>query len=738
MKLKKIALLLATIIGTTPITTYAQGFGICSHVAQGHLGSEIVRIVSDANINWCRDECYWKDVEKIKGRFKVPEHVVEHYRNLHKRGVKVLLVLSYGNTLYTLSDGSSSGIYVVPTSSEPEYMEGWKQYIRTVVNALGDYVDAYEVWNEPDGMNSLLSAGDAAMAKAYVDCYVNTKSLLDEIMPGKPVLFGALFSGGNDRTTIAFYDELQSAAKKQEKNFDDIVDDISFHFYVDNRGTMNSHFYNQETRLDAYGFTGDIWFTETGLSETVDSTVNDEAPYTQAEYLPMAAIEWDRYIRDSGRDGVGFWYDIRNDGTNPRKYEHNFGLVDYNYNEKPAFYAMKARNIAVNYMPLINYDEPQTNSVWDTLLNGAEYGVLATYSDGINTTYAGYDENGNGKTISISLSGTKAYVYDYLGNVIKVLDPNITSTYKMPLDETVTYVACVNPRIYINYAEYNEGRNIVIVDGKVSTLDVETIELVISDVDGNAIYKENVPVKDERFNTEFSAPSGGVYTITAGKNVVNYYAEYELTVTKEKEKKKTLGDSVVSVLNDQATITGTVSGTKDGETVSILVVPQGADLTNLKPENIAYIDDTKVTGETYSISFEMPEKSEGTYQVLLSGVNLANSSEETLNYGEASGYVNVCDFDYTLGSNIITVKAGLNNPAATSKNCAIIIAQYTKEGTLITVNTTTVTIDSNVVQAVEKEATASLDSEAASAKAFVWDSLTGLRPLVNDLPIILN
>ena len=644
MKSKKLALLLSFLIALTPVTSFAEEVGVCSHVAKGYDEVKNYEVVENADIKWVRDECTWSSTETTKGNLTVPENVKRYYKALHESGKKVLLVLDYGaNSYYTLSDGNKNTTITIPTSAETEYMSAWKNYVTTVAGELGEYVDAYEIWNEPDlaYANSLLPEDNVSVtdydkaADAYVDLYVNTKELLDVIQPGKPVLFGTLCRGGDSDSTLAFYNEMKAVAEEKGKSFDEYVDDVSIHFYKTNVSDATLELSAWESTFDSFDYTGNVWLTETGLSETV------EEDYTQEEYLPMVMLEWDRYIKENNRGGVAFWYDLRND-INSSDYESNFGLVDEDYNEKPAFDAMKARNEFVKNMPLTNYQTPETGSG----LLSKSYGVLGTYSDGVNTTYVGYDVNDEGEAVEVQLSGKKAYVYDYLGNLLETID-DTTGTYDMPLDPTVTYVVCVDSSVYLNKVEYNKARTVMTVSGEVSELDVESIEISLTDKNGNKAYSETVSVVDGMFSTEFTFAKNGTYTVSAGNGVAAYCDTKEIVVSGLKEN-ITLGDSAVSISGNKITVTGTVAGAENGETVSFLVVPAATDLENLKAENVAYIDDIEIINGAYSHTFTMPKKSEGTYKVLLSGANLSNSEvKESVAYGTASGYVNVCSFEYT-------------------------------------------------------------------------------------------
>lgn len=732
MKCKKIAWLLSVVMSLTSIAAYAEGLGVCTHVEHGYVPESNMEVVENADIKWIRDGVGWTSVESTKNSFAVPEQTIRYFKTAKENGVNVLAILAFGRWDYVLSDGTTTQKFTMPKNSETEYMEGWKEYVRTVATEVGDYIDAYEVWNEPDHptFNTLVTNGMtdySEPASVYADLYIATKDILDEIDPGKPVLFGSLAGVKSE-----FYEAVDLALEAKGKSFNQYIDDVSIHCYAGNTedlyGVLSGDF---EKVLDSYNFDGDVWLTETGIS-TIGSITNDY----QAKQLPQRALAWEKYLKDTSRNGIAFWYDLRNDGTDASDKEDNFGIVDYNYNPKPAFNSMKAWNTAVNYMSLIKYERPQTNTDLDKFINGGEYGVLATFSDGVNTTCLGYDENENNKTIKINLSGSKAYVYDYQGNILEEIDVSVTSTYNLKLTADITYVVCVNPRVYFDFVNFDKAHNIITVNGSTSELDATGLEVKLQDSEGNIVYSEKVAVTDGKFKTEISYNEKGSYNLTAGDDVCEYFATETVTIG---EREVALGDSVVSVNGNRVTVTGTVTGAKNGETISALVVPQTVDLSSFKSENIAYVDDVEIENGSYSFEFEMPLKSEGTYKILLSGKNISGFAlKENVVHGIASDYVNVCNFDYTLGENTISVSAKVKNPSATPKDCTIIVAQYEADGRLKDVSLTPVTVDANTVQTVEKTASCVMNADASTAKGYIFDGLEGIRPLVGNLPIPLN
>jgi hypothetical protein len=82
-----------------------------------------------------------------------------------------------------------------------------------------------------------------------------------------------------------------------------------------------------------------IWVTESGYSALRDSRVSDEL---QAEWV---AQQFDALL---GLDYVGpvFWYNLREKGSDPRVWEHHYGLIEYDWDPKLAYQAYRAYTYA--------------------------------------------------------------------------------------------------------------------------------------------------------------------------------------------------------------------------------------------------------------------------------------------------------------------------------------------------------------------------------------------------------
>ncbi|MDZ7342813.1 MAG: hypothetical protein ONB27_15760, partial [candidate division KSB1 bacterium] len=56
--------------------------------------------VQAAGFKMIRDECYWSEVEKVKGVFQFPREIDRYIQSAKRRGIDVLLILNYNNPLY--------------------------------------------------------------------------------------------------------------------------------------------------------------------------------------------------------------------------------------------------------------------------------------------------------------------------------------------------------------------------------------------------------------------------------------------------------------------------------------------------------------------------------------------------------------------------------------------------------------------------------------------------------------
>jgi hypothetical protein len=86
-----------------------------------------------------------------------------------------------------------------------------------------------------------------------------------------------------------------------------------------------------------------LYYTELGYSTAPKGLAAIGSPEKQADYLSrLMMLHQDLRLRGIPLEAL-FWYDLKDDGTNPSNEQHNYGLLNYDLSfRKPAFYAYQS------------------------------------------------------------------------------------------------------------------------------------------------------------------------------------------------------------------------------------------------------------------------------------------------------------------------------------------------------------------------------------------------------------
>lgn len=154
-------------------------FGVMTHFAQGW-DPDILPLVTRAGIGQVRDELYWQEVEKLKGHYAMPDRYTRYLGALTQQHIKLLLVLSFANTLY--DDGN--------TPYTPEGRAAYADYAEYLVSTLAGHLSGVEVWNEYNG-SFCKGPCNKDRPAAYADLLATTYPVLKHAEPNLPVGGGA-------------------------------------------------------------------------------------------------------------------------------------------------------------------------------------------------------------------------------------------------------------------------------------------------------------------------------------------------------------------------------------------------------------------------------------------------------------------------------------------------------------------------------------------------------------------
>lgn len=208
---------------------------------------------------------------------------------------------------------------------------------------------AVQLHNEPN----LPQFWGKSTAKDYVDVYRPIAAAIKASRPDVKVLVGAI-------SALSWQPGVDWLKQAAQYGLFQFADGVAVHPYsVDMAPEVDPHWKGApQTDLDhrqkaLFAFEKmvtdlnggkplDLYFTEYGWN-TATTGVGHVSEATQADYVGrMLLIYLDTRLRGVPIHSV-YWYDLKDDGQDPAKISHRWGLVSYDLTKrKPAFFAMKA------------------------------------------------------------------------------------------------------------------------------------------------------------------------------------------------------------------------------------------------------------------------------------------------------------------------------------------------------------------------------------------------------------
>ena len=293
--------------------------------------------VQELGAKWMRLTMAWHDIETSPDSYSLLSHYDGAIAKAAASGARIVV------TVYT-SPSWASG--VADREAPPLDPADYADFMRFATARWGQYVDAWEVWNEPNLRDFWSTGPDAAR---YARLLREAHPAVKAGDPTASVLFGGV--AYNDyRFVEAAYAEVPDLGK--------YYDVMATHPYprpadappdrvwleLDGRIAMKAFAAYREVRkvMLARGDDKPLWFTEFGWStNTLDRWGVTESQ--QAAYLDQAlrCVEQDPYVR------VAIWYMHRNHfwAADANTWADQLGLVRTDFSRKPAFDAFK------NYTP---------------------------------------------------------------------------------------------------------------------------------------------------------------------------------------------------------------------------------------------------------------------------------------------------------------------------------------------------------------------------------------------------
>ena len=297
-----------------PAPTWDESpFGVCTHFGQfKHKVPETLELIKRMGATWIRDELYWSNIEREKGKFQFPEYYDAYMKAAGKLGIRPLIIFNYANRHY------DNGL--APHTEEGR--QAFARYCVELMNRYGQICRHWEVWNEPNiGF---------WQPKPNPEDYTNLlKTVYETVKKVDPraIVVGVCTAG----TDFGFIEEV---LKRGGGKF---MDAISVHPYRYPRSPEATGFVDEMKRLkellDKYGAGHlKVWLTEFGYPTHITGGTPQwlSAAYIVRTFLWALTLPFIERL---------FVYDFQDDGEDPTYNEHNFGLIRFDGSPKVGYAA---------------------------------------------------------------------------------------------------------------------------------------------------------------------------------------------------------------------------------------------------------------------------------------------------------------------------------------------------------------------------------------------------------------
>lgn len=269
----------------------------------------IARLARDAGAKWSREGFSWSRIEPRPGEF--------HWE--------------YFDGLLDCASRNGISIYGLVSGWAPwakaytaEGVEQYAAFLRQLVGHYKGRILHWEIWNEP---NIFFWQGPREM---YGELLKKSYATIKEVDPAAQVL--GISTAGID---FAFIDKMLKLGAP--------FDVLTIHPYrkrLDDRAFIDDLQKVAEQVKLSDGTPRPVWLTEMGWTANVPHHVlrQDFEPVTQrAQAQLLARVYLCSLV--SGIQPLTFWYDFRDDGSDPFYFEHNLGTLRQDTRPKPAYLA---------------------------------------------------------------------------------------------------------------------------------------------------------------------------------------------------------------------------------------------------------------------------------------------------------------------------------------------------------------------------------------------------------------
>jgi hypothetical protein len=316
-----------------PEPVLPQGVGVNIHFVRGR-GKDL-DLIAAAGFKVVRMDFSWSAIERNKGRYDWSEYD-ELTANLEKRGLRPMYILDYSNPLYeevVVSKDPLTGREnrALAAPHRPESVAAFARWAGAAARHYQGRHVLWEIWNEPN-IGFWRPRPDA---RQYAALALATCKAVRAADPE-----ATLVAPATSEIPLPFLDTVLASGILS------YLDAVSVHPYRPYRKPP-------ETAVEDYRKLRELIARHAPVSKEKLPILSGEWGYaahqggvsreTQAAYLARMQLS---NLLDGVR--LSIWYDWRDDGTNPKEREHNFGVVTNDLQLKPAYHAVQTLTRALS------------------------------------------------------------------------------------------------------------------------------------------------------------------------------------------------------------------------------------------------------------------------------------------------------------------------------------------------------------------------------------------------------
>ncbi len=320
-----------------PTLQLPEGVGVNIHFTRGH--TQDLDLLAAAGFTWIRMDFSWSGTERKPGEYDWSAYE-ELTDNLEQRGLRALYILDYSNSLYEEAVVTRDPVFGRESRSPaaPRHAESVAAFARWAAAAARHFRGRdilWEVWNEPNigfwrpkpdvrEYATLLTATIRAVRDADPTARLAAPASSEFPWEFLERLFGTPgILDGLDAVSVHPY---------RGQRPETVVDD-----YVRLRALIEQHAPTGKRSMP-------ILSGEWGYSSSAGGVPAE----TQAAYFARQQL-----INLWCGIPLSIWYDWKNDGTDPKEREHNFGTVTHDLQLKPAYRAVQTLTRELNHCRIV-------------------------------------------------------------------------------------------------------------------------------------------------------------------------------------------------------------------------------------------------------------------------------------------------------------------------------------------------------------------------------------------------